>query len=244
MITAKKSPFLQALLVRYFTRRMRGRFAALHVKGAEHVRAAEAGVPVVLYGNHPAWWDAVVPLYLSNVLFRHDAYAMMEERQLARYGFFRAVGCFSVDRENPRSAMRSLRYAADLLRGTDRVLWIYPQGELLAVERRPLRFQGGTARLLRDLADVTAIPFALRYEFVEQEAPEIFVAFGPPWRIRGEERVELDMTTSILEQLVEFEMDVQRDEVMERDFQRYDTVLRGRESINARWDRIRRERRG
>ena len=239
MITAEKSPLQQRLLTAYFRRRLRKAFAAVHGKGLDHVRDADAGVPLVLYGNHPAWWDAVLPIVLSNDVFKHDAYAMMEEKQLARYRFFRRLGCFSVVRENPREALRSLKYAADLLRQRDRALWIFPQGVLTSVDARPLRFFGGTARLLRDLGDVTVIPVAFRYDFIDAELPEAFVAFGKPWRIHADERVDVDLTTSLLEQLMEYEMDVQRDEVMERDFDAYQPLLRGRRSVNDRWDALR-----
>jgi len=92
---------------------------------------------------------------------------------------------------------------------------------------------------MRDLGDVTAIPVAFRYEFVEDERPEAFVAFGKPWRISSDERVELPLTTSLLEQLMEYEMDVQREEIMEREFGEYQLIVRGKRSVNNWWDSIR-----
>lgn len=223
----------------YFLRRLRRRFAGVHLKGGAAVPPDGGGVPLVLYGNHPGWWDAVLPLILSRRHFRHDAYAMMEEKQLARYGFFRKIGCFSVVRENPREALRSLAYAKELLEGSSRALWVFPQGVLTSAEKRPLGFYNGTARLLRDLGEVIAIPVAFRYEFVEQELPEAFVAVGKPWHIRRDERVDVRRTTDILEQLLEYEMDVQREDVMEREFDAYQTIVTGRKSINERWDGVR-----
>ncbi|MBN1447169.1 MAG: lysophospholipid acyltransferase family protein [Bacteroidetes bacterium] len=239
MITAEKSALLSRLVGAYFHRKIRRSFAAVHLKGAEHVSDTRPQVPLVLYANHPGWWDAVLPVILSNQVFRHDAYAMMEEKQMKQYGFFRRLGCFSVVREDPREAVRSLRYAADLLRGTSRVLWIFPQGTLTAAERRPLRFYNGTAHLLRDLGEVTAVPVAFRYEFVEQERPEVFIACGKPWYIHAEERVDIDLTTHLLEELMEYELDVQREEIMERDLDAYATVIQGIRSVNERWDAVR-----
>ena len=239
MIPAEKSPIVEDVMTAYFLRRLRRRFAAVRLKGGENVPPDGGGVPLVLYGNHPGWWDAVLPLILSRRHFRHDAYAMMEEAQVARYGFFRKIGCFSIVRENPREALRSLRYATDLLDGTSRALWLFPQGVLTSAEKRPLRFFNGTARLLRDLGEVIAIPVAFRYEFVERELPEAFVACGKPWHIRRGERVDIPLTTGILEQLLEYEMDVQREDVMEREFTAYQTIVRGKRSINEAWDALR-----
>jgi chlorobactene lauroyltransferase len=239
MIPAEKSPLVERIMTAYFASRLRRRFAAVHLKGAGNVPVDGGGIPVVLYGNHPGWWDAVLPLILSRRQFHHDAYAMMEEKQLARYGFFRRIGCFSIVRENPREALRSLRYAAELLSGTSRALWLFPQGVLTSAEKRPLRFFHGTARLLRELGEVIVVPVAFRYEFVEHELPEAFVACGLPWHIRRDERVELPLTTHILEQLLEYEMDVQREDLMDREFSAYTTIIRGKRSVNTWWDEFR-----
>ncbi|MBR9978069.1 MAG: lysophospholipid acyltransferase family protein [Bacteroidetes bacterium] len=239
MIPAEKSPLVERLMTRYFLHRLRRRFAAVRLKGGEHVPADGGGIPVVLYGNHPGWWDAVLPLVLSRRHFRHDAYAMMEEQQVARYGFFRKIGCFSIVRENPREALLSLRYAEKLLKQSSRALWLFPQGVLTSAEKRPLRMFHGTARLLRDLGEVIAIPVAFRYEFVEDELPEAFIACGKPWHIRQEERVDVRLTTDLLTQLLEHEMNVQREDVMERTFDSYTTIVRGKRSINQWWDELR-----
>lgn len=239
MITPQKSAFMTRLIGVYFRKKIRRTFAAVHLKGAEYGMPERDNVPLVLYANHPSWWDAVLPVILSNQVFRHDAYAMMEEKQMRQYGFFRRIGCFSVVREHPREAVKSLRFATDLLRNRSRVLWIFPQGTLISAEKRPLHFYNGTAHLLRALGDVTSVPVAFRYEFVEKERPEVFIAFGKPWHIRSDERVEIEMTTSILQQLLEYEMDVQREDVMEREFGTYETILTGARSVNERWDALR-----
>ena len=102
-------------------------------KGAARSIRRAGRTPAVIYGNKQE------PILISLDLFDHDAYGIMEERQLRRYGFFRRLGMFSVDRENFRSARRSLDYAATLLRGTGRVLWLFPQGEIVPNDRRPVR---------------------------------------------------------------------------------------------------------
>jgi chlorobactene lauroyltransferase len=166
----------------------------------------------------------------------------MEEKQLARYKFFRSIGCFSVVREDARSALRSLDYAAELLRGTTRALWMYPQGEIVSVEQRPLRFFGGISRLLRTIQDVYVVPVAFRYEFFGDEAPEILISFAEPWRIHAQDLPDKNTTTSLLEHRVAQEMDTQRDAVITRCFTGYETLLEGTVSINDRWDAWRRKR--
>jgi chlorobactene lauroyltransferase len=243
MITARKSALTEAFWYRYFRRKVRKRFRALRVKGAATVpcwhgstATLKETLPIVFIGNHSSWWDAVIPLILSYGHFRHDAYAMMEEKQLARYRFFRGVGCFSVVREDPRSALRSLDYAAELLRGRARVLWMYPQGSIVSVEQRPLGFFNGVSRLLYALQDAYVVPVAFRYEFLGEEAPEILVSFGEAWRIHAPELPDRSTTTALLEQRVMRTMDEQRESVVRRDFTGYSVLHQGAMSINERWD--------
>lgn len=245
MITADKHAAFERLLAWYFRRRVRRSFAAVHVRGLGALRASLAElraahpVPLVLYANHPGWWDAVLPFLVSVDELGLDAYGMMEEPQLARYRFFRRIGMFSVDRERPREAMRSLSYAAELLRGRNRALWVFPQGELVSADLVPLRFQSGTAHLLRMLGDVAAAPVAIRYEFVADERAEAFLSVGPVWHITPGERVDITITTRMLESLLEDEMAVQREAVRCRELASYEQLYRGHRSINARWDSLR-----
>jgi chlorobactene lauroyltransferase len=251
MITARKSALAEAFWYRYFRRKMRHRFRALRVKGSANVPGwhgstvtTNSPLPVVFIGNHSSWWDAVVPLIFSYGLFRHDAYAMMEEKQLARYRFFRGIGCFSVIREDARSALRSLDYAADLLRGTTRALWMYPQGKIVSVDQRPLRFFSGISRLLHAIHDVSVVPVGFRYEFFGDEAPEILVSFGEPWSMTGQDLPDRNSITTLLEQRVVREMDEQREAVIARNFEGYELLLEGAKSVNERWDSWRRKRAG
>jgi chlorobactene lauroyltransferase len=247
MIPARKSPLIVRIVYWYFRRKLRGSFAGLHVRNGAQVpksRVAgstpgETGIPVILYGNHSCWWDAVTPLLLSYGYFGHDSYAMMEEKQLVRYRFFQRIGCFSVRRDNARSALRSIAYATELLKGTDRALWIFPQGELTSIDQRPLQFFSGAARLMLALEHCWAVPVAFRYEFIGQERPEIFASFGEPWRFQGDDNADIGEMTSRLEALVEEELDRVREDIVTRNFASYETIVRGRVSVNERFDTVR-----
>ncbi|MBK9184389.1 MAG: hypothetical protein IPM83_15075 [Ignavibacteria bacterium] len=82
------------------------------------VRGSSAPCPTIIVSTHGSWWDAVVTIVMSLRRYRLDADGMMEYRQLTKYRFFSRIGMFSVVREDPRSAVRSLHYAADRLRNT------------------------------------------------------------------------------------------------------------------------------
>jgi 1-acyl-sn-glycerol-3-phosphate acyltransferase len=108
--------------------------------------------PLIFYLNHPSWWDGYMASVISRVALRgrFQGYLMMEERELRRYRFFSWAGCFSVNRQDHRSAARSVAYIGRLLaERRDRALAIFPQGEITPNDRRPLITYPGIAHIAR-----------------------------------------------------------------------------------------------
>lgn len=111
---------------------------------------------------------------------------MMEEKQLKNLQLFRKLGAFSVVRENPREAVKSINYAVNLLNEkAGRVLWIFPQGTIKPNAARPLAFYHGISRIIEKLGDCRVLPVALKYEFRNEFKPEIFVKIGQAQEFRA-----------------------------------------------------------
>ncbi len=178
MIRAKKSAAFERVFDPYSGILVRRHFHRVLVRGDAGLDTVDRGRPVILYANHSSWWDAIMPYVLSRRLFRLDAYAMMEEQQLARFPFFRWIGVFGVDRGRPRSALESIEYASRLFDRPNRAVWVFPQGELLPNDIRPIECEPGFVRLARTLGAVQYVPVAFRYEFVREQRPECFVSIG------------------------------------------------------------------
>ncbi len=95
----------------------------------------------------------------------------MSNRYRNRAGVNRSV--------KPRQAVRSINYAADILReDPNRTVWIFPQGKILPNDSPPILFFNGLARIIERVADCSAVPLAIRYEFLNEYKPEIFVKIG------------------------------------------------------------------
>ncbi|MBA2340785.1 MAG: 1-acyl-sn-glycerol-3-phosphate acyltransferase [Pyrinomonadaceae bacterium] len=184
MITARKSRWFEKAFEIYNRNLLARRFRGLRVAGLHHLMKERACVPLVLYANHSSWWDGLVAFAISRYC-KLDAYAMMEERQLREYPFHRKIGAFSVVREKPREALRSIHYASELLRNTNRAVWIFPQGETQPNDARPLRLYTGAARIIERTGNLLAVPVAIRYEFLDDFKPEIFTRAGEPELIEG-----------------------------------------------------------
>lgn len=202
------------------------------------VEPGPSPLPTLMYSNHPSWWDGYIAFFLSNERWRREAYLMMEEPQLARYGFFRYCGVFGVNRHDPREGMRSVAYAANLLgQRPRRLLWIFPQGEITPNDKRPLNMFRGAAHVAKRAAPVRCIPMALRFEFVMEQRPEAFIRFGPGHSV--EPGVDTKALHHDMEARLTAEVDRLRSDVVEGGTAHYMTVLQGRDSVNVRWDKVR-----
>lgn len=179
MITAHKRRWFERLFARYTRRRLRSAFARVDGRGWGEVREAAAQHPLVFIANHSSWWDGMLALHLSHSVANTDGYAMLESSNLASHRFFRMLGGFGVDREDPRDGVRGLRYAAGLLDRPRRAVWIFPQGKECPAPA-PLQFLGGAAMLGRLCPELWVVPVGLRYRFGTYEQPLCAAVAGRP----------------------------------------------------------------
>ncbi len=184
MIPARKSAWFERAFAVYNRNLLARRFEGLRVAGLDRLRTRADNLPLVLYANHSSWWDGLIAFELGRAC-KLDQYVMMEEKQLRRYPLFRKLGAFSVVRESVRESVRSIEYAGQMLRGSSRALWMFPQGQTLANDARPLRLYNGAAHIIRRAGGAFAAPVAMRYEFLRDFRPEAFARLGVIERIEA-----------------------------------------------------------
>src|SRR5688572_14752991 len=105
---------------------------------------------------------------------------MMDIEQMRKYRFFKYVGVFSVNRDDAREGVESLNYAAELLKDTKKYLWIFPEGVMNVQDHEPLKFYSGITHLAQKTGNVNLVPVSLRYEFIMEQRPEVFIKIGTP----------------------------------------------------------------
>lgn len=232
MIPARKSEWFERAFAIYNRNLIARRFEGLRVAGLEHLRGRSRGVPLVLYANHSSWWDGLVAFQVGRACGL-EQYAMMEERQLRQYPFHRRLGAFGVVRENARDALRSVEYAAKLLTATSRVLWIFPQGETLPNDSRPLVLYNGAARIIERTGLADAAPVAIRYEFLDDYRPEAFLKIAPPCRVAVEADFNAKCLTTIFAERLTSTLDELRADIIARDFTGYEEIVAPRRRRKA-----------
>ena len=113
--------------------------------------------PLIIYSNHPSWWDPLVAFVIADVFYRErEAYGPMEAEALRKYPFFRRLGVFPIQPGGYRGAATFLRVAEAALARAGAILYVTAQGEFCDPRRRPVRLQPGLAHLMRRLPRITS----------------------------------------------------------------------------------------
>jgi chlorobactene lauroyltransferase len=214
MLEANKNRLFEAIFAVYNRNLLRRHFESLKVTGLNYLEAAGSDFPLIIFPNHSAWWDGLVAFEISRAAGL-DAYVMMEEKQLRKLFPFRYLGAFSVVREKPREAVRSLNYASRLLLDdAGRTLWIFPQGEILPNDVRPLRFYQGLRRIVEKVGRCRVASLAIRYEFLGEFKPQIFVKIGKPEMLPADAAVTGEDLTSALAARLTADLDALKSDIV------------------------------
>lgn len=198
--------------------------------------------PLIVYLNHPSWWDPLVCLEIALRLYpdrRH--YGPIEAVALARYGFFGRLGFFGVEPGTARGARRFLDVSLDVLRRPAAALWVTPGGRSCDPRERPVVLQPGLGHLARRLKCGVVAPLALEYPFWDERFPEALARFGEPVDVEDVGMRAADWNTLLTERLAEAQ-DLLAEDAKSRDLARFDTLLSGDAGVGGVYDLWRRVR--
>lgn len=229
-----------ARLHRFF-RLIFDRFCRKHVRAVRLARwgrlQEEEGAPLVVFANHPSWWDGMAFMVLSTrTLASHRMFVPMDMAALNRYRFMRRIGVFGVDAASPRGALAFLRVAGSVLGAPGHALWMNAPGRFQDPRQRPVLIAPGLVRLAELAPGARFVPLALEYPFWSERKPEMLAAFGSP--IPGAELAALPrpVRAERLRDALTATMDRLADDAVARDESRFDTLLQGREGMGGIYD--------
>ena len=196
------------------------------------------GLPLVVFANHPSWWDGVAFMLLSRRLFAgRRAFVPMEAAALDRYRFMRRLGVFGVEPSSPRGAVAFLRIATRVL-APERadMLWMNAPGRFSDPRERPVPIAPGLARLPELAPQACYLPLALDYPFWSERKPEMLAAFGPPLRGAALQAMPREARAEAFAAALGGVMDRLAEEAIWRDPARFRVVEQGREGMGGIYD--------
>lgn len=241
-VIARRSPGLWRFTVPWFARFFGRHMNALRVARWGEPPEAARGAPLVVYSNHPSWWDGALYILLAAKLFpERECYAPIDAAMLQRYRFFARIGAFGVDLGSPRGAAEFLRAGRAILTRPDRALWVAAQGRFVDSRERPPGLRPGVARLAEVAPEAAAfLPLAIEYTFWSERGAEALAAFGP--LRRGEElrRLGRSERLALLERDLETTQDRLARDAMRRDPRQFRSLIEGRAGVGGVYDLWRR----
>ncbi|MCX7931197.1 MAG: lysophospholipid acyltransferase family protein [Rhodovarius sp.] len=210
-----------------FARSFAGSFRALRIP-PWGMPEDHPGRALVVYANHPGWWDGVMfMLLLRRFHPGRPAFIPMDAAALRKYPFMRRLGVFPVEQESARGAVAFLRTAREVLQGDRHMLWMNAPGRFCDVRERPVPISPGMVRLPEIAPHALFIPLAFEYTYWTEKRGEALAAFGPA--IEGAELAALPRPERAerLRAALTAVMDRLAADAMTRDPARFVTVVEG-----------------
>lgn len=223
------SPWLLRAFTGYSRRYLRRHFHGMRVLSRPDISSCE-GRPLVIYTNHSSWWDPLVGLILKDRFFPHrPLYSPIDSEALKKYGLFRRLGFFGVERGTRRGAAAFLGETRRLLDDPRSVIAVTPQGRFADVRERPAGFEAGLGHLARRHPQAIFMAVAVEYVFWDERLPEVLSTFGPPRTGAGlshDSSSPRDVTV-YMERELESLQDTLSQAARTRDVARFESVLDG-----------------
>ena len=177
MIKADHKKWAELIFDIYLKRLLRKSFNDFRVIHALPV--IDKSKSLVITPNHFSWWDGFFVYWLNKKLLNKKLHILMLEEQLKRYWFFKKLGCYSIDLNDNRKMITSLKYTLGLISNPENLIIIYPQGEIKPYEERPIDIKDGIDYLSsKSSSDLQVLPVAFKIHYTNERFPIVFTRFG------------------------------------------------------------------
>lgn len=237
---ARRSPLLFWAFGWYLRWYFWRRFRAVRVSRSG-LPVVPAGRPLIVFSNHPSWWDPALYILLCTRCFPgRPGFGPMDAKALGRYGVLERMGVFGIDLDTTRGAGRFLETALRVLSDERAILWVTAEGAFTDPRLRPVRLRPGIAHLARRVPGAVLLPLAVEYTFWNESRPEALVRFGTAIESGGERSVA--EWTAYLEGALTAALDGLAAESGTRDAVLFETLLRGNAGVGGIYDLWRRVR--
>lgn len=228
--------FLKSFLKRHF-----------HAIGVERDSRVDGSIhsdqPLIVYGNHPSWWDPLMAHYLNRTLFpRRQFFAPIDADALEQYKVFAKLGFYGVRMQTTSGAGAFLRQSLAILESGDTAIWMTPEGRFADVRDRNAALMPGLAHLCTRVGSGCVLPLALEYVFWEERLPVCLIAMGRPQFLADHP----DRDKRQWNECLSIELRAAQDRLMQlaiaRSSEPFDNLLRGKSGAGAMYDFFRRAR--
>lgn len=199
------------------------------------------GRPIILFANHPSWWDPLTAQFLNRTLFEgYSFYAPIDAEALEQYRVFERLGFFGVRLSSKTGAAQFLLRSREVLRRDRSALWITPEGRFSDVRDQEATLMPGLAHLCHREDNAVVAAIALEYAFWDERLPICFTSLSPPTLLSDHpDWTKAQWSTYLSEQLRETQSRLS-EMVIARSSEPFDNLLAGKKGTGWFYDSFRR----
>jgi 1-acyl-sn-glycerol-3-phosphate acyltransferase len=182
-------------------------------------------VSVIVYCNHPGWWDPIVAMQVCHKHFPGRIfYAPIDQTAIEKYGVFKKLGFFGISLEHRDGSVAFLKQTQAILESPNCSLWITPEGRFADPRDKAAGWMPGLAHLMIKNPNVACIPMAIEYPFIDESKPLMLCKLGPV--VHGKDLVGLSKPecSALLERNLRQTQESLSESVIKRSFDRF-TIL-------------------
>ncbi len=137
--------------------------------------------PLIVYGNHPSWWDPLIAHFLNRALFPgRQFYAPIDAEALEQYRVFGKLGFYGVSMNTTSGAAAFLKQSTAILAAGGTAIWMTPEGRFADARDHTAELMPGLAHLCTKMSVGAVLPLALEYVFWDERLPVCLAKFGSP----------------------------------------------------------------
>lgn len=227
---------------RFLVPYLRRHFHAIAVDRTTRPESALAsGQPLLVYANHPSWWDPLTAHFLNRVLFpSRQLYAPIDAAALQNYKVFGKLGFYGVQMKTTSGASAFLKQSRAILDSPQAALWLTPEGRFTDCRDGEPELMPGLSHLCSRMTSGVTLPLALEYLFWDERLPVCLAKFGTPISIS--EHADLDKPAwnrLLTERLRQTQSDLQTLAIA-RSSKPFDNLLAGTRGAGVAYDSFRR----
>lgn len=226
--------FLKPFLGRHF------HAIGIHADSLPHTKV-DPDQPLLIYGNHPSWWDPLIAHFLNRRLFSgRQFYAPIDAEALEQYRVFGKLGFYGVRLNSSSGAAAFLKQSTAILAKPGTAIWLTPEGRFSDVRDHSAELMPGLAHLCHRMERGLVIPLALEYVFWNERLPVCLARLGDPICIeQNRELTKADWNRRVTTALRETQTELSQC-AMQRSADSFENLIRGRAGAGGFYDFFRR----
>jgi len=210
-------------------------------RGSRSDRQVPADMPLLVYGNHPSWWDPLIAHFLNRSLLpSRQFYAPIDDDALQQYRVFGKLGFYGVKLNTTSGAAAFLKKSMAILNAPGTAIWLTPEGRFSDIRDHSAELMPGLAHLCSRMSSGCAMPVALEYGVWNERLPVCLARMGEPiWIGQHRDLAKPDWNRLITSRLRENQMELSK-LVVNRDSEAFDHLILGKVGAGGFYDFFRR----